>query len=252
MKPTQKSRVARLDGLRHHDRVKLRAGTSGFSYKEWKGPFYPADLPDKDMLRYYAEHLSTVEINNTFYRMPKRAVLEEWAGKVPDDFVFVLKASRKITHHARLKEAAYDSVDYLWQVAAGLGKHLGPILFQLPPNAKKNVDRLLAFMSALPAGMRAAFEFRHESWFDAEVYDVLRDGGHVLCLADVEDGDTPELVSTADWGYLRLRREDYSDDSLRAWRAAIEAQGWDEAFVFFKHEDEAAAPRLAQRLLSLS
>ena len=236
----------------HHERVKLRAGTSGFSYKEWKGPFYPTDLSDKDMLRYYAQHLSTVEINNTFYRMPKRAVLEGWARTVPDDFVFVLKASRKITHHARLKEAAYDSVDYLWQVAATLGKHLGPILFQLPPNMKKDVDRLLAFMSALPSGMRAAFEFRHESWFDEEVYDALRDGGHVLCLADTEDRDAPELVSTSDWGYLRLRREDYSDDSLRGWRAAIEAEGWDEAFVFFKHEDEGAAPRLAGRFLRLS
>ena len=135
--------------------MRLRAGTSGFSYKEWKGPFYPEKLPDKDMLRYYAEHLSTVEINNTFYRMPKRDMLDSWARKVPEDFVFVMKASRRITHHARLKEAAIDSVQYLWDVASTLGPHLGPILFQLPPNMKKNVDRLLSFMSTLPEGLRA-------------------------------------------------------------------------------------------------
>lgn len=231
--------------------VRLRAGTSGFSYKEWKGPFYPSDLPDKEMLGYYAERLSTVEINNTFYRMPKRSMLEGWSRKVPDDFVFVLKASRKITHHARLKETAYDSVEYLWDVASTLEKHLGPILFQLPPSSEKDVGRLLSFMGALPHGMRAAFEFRNESWFDDEVYDALRDGGHALCQADTDERDAPELVSTTDWGYVRLRRDDYGKDALRAWRDAIEAQPWNEAFVFFKHEDEGAAPRLAQRLSSL-
>jgi len=231
--------------------MRLRAGTSGFSYKEWKGPFYPEKLPAKDMLGYYAERLSTVEINNTFYRMPKKEMLEGWARKVPEDFVFVLKASRKITHHARLKEGATDSVEYLWDMASALGTRLGPILFQLPPNMKKTVDRLLAFMTALPEGLRAAFEFRNESWFDEEVYDALRDGGHALCLADTDDGDTSQLVSTTDWGYLRLRREAYTDDALRTWKAAIEAQPWKEAFVFFKHEDEGAAPLLAKRLLAL-
>jgi uncharacterized protein YecE (DUF72 family) len=230
----------------------LRAGTSGFSYKAWKGPFYPEKLPDKEMLRFYAEQLSTVEINNTFYRMPKTSMLEGWAAKVPDDFVFVLKASRRITHHARLKEEAFDSVDYLWEVAGSLGSRLGPILFQLPPNLKKDTARLRGFMSALPDGLRAAFEFRNESWFDEEVYDALRDGGHALCLAETDDhGAPPELVSTTDWGYLRLRREDYSDDALQAWKDAIAMQPWREAFVFFKHEDEGAAPRLAKRLLAL-
>jgi uncharacterized protein YecE (DUF72 family) len=232
--------------------MRLRAGTSGFSYKEWKGPFYPEKLPDKEMLRYYAERLSTVEINNTFYRMPKRGMLEDWTRKVPEDFVFVLKASRKITHHARLKETATDSVEYLWDVASALGSHLGPILFQLPPNMKKDVNRLLSFMGALPEGLRAAFEFRNDSWFDEEVHDALRDGGHALCLADMDEDDTPELVSTTDWGYLRLRREDYTDEALRTWKAAISAQPWKEAFVFFKHEDEGAAPRLAHCLLTLS
>ena len=230
--------------------MRIRAGTSGFSYKEWKGPFYPEKLPSKEMLGYYAERLSTVEINNTFYRMPKASMLEGWATKVPDDFVFVLKASRKITHTGRLKDVE-DSVDYLWSVASTLGPHLGPILFQLPPFLKKDVERLQDFIAILPEGLRAAFEFRHESWFDDDTYTTLRQGGQALCLADTERMVAPEIVSTTDWGYLRLRREDYSDEALRAWKAAIEAQSWDEAFVFFKHEDEGAAPRLAQRLLTL-
>lgn len=230
--------------------MRIRAGTSGFSYKEWKGPFYPEKLPANEMLRYYAEQLSTVEINNTFYRMPKTSMLEDWAAKVPDDFVFVLKASRKITHSGRLK-GVEDSVDYLWKVARALGPHLGPILFQLPPFLKKDVQRLTDFIAILPAGLRAAFEFRHASWFMDDTYDVLRRGGHALCRADTETTEAPEILSTTDWGYLRLRREDYSDEALGAWKEAIGAQPWKEAFVFFKHEDEGAAPRLAKRLLSL-
>ncbi len=230
--------------------MRIRAGTSGFSYKEWKGPFYPEKLPDKEMLSYYAERLSTVEINNTFYRMPRQSMLEGWATKVPDDFVFVLKASRKITHSGRLKDVG-DSVEYLWSVAGTLGSHLGPILFQLPPFLKRDVERLQDFMSILPEGLKAAFEFRHESWFDDDTYAALRQGGHALCLADTEKNDIPEIVSTTDWGYLRLRREDYSEQALRAWKAAIAAQPWTEAFVFFKHEDEGAAPRLAKKLLTL-
>ena len=203
------------------------------------------------MLGYYAERLSTVEINSTFYRMPKREVLEGWAAQVPEDFVFVLKASRRITHHARLKEVSFDSLEYLWSVATALGSHLGPILFQLPPNFRKDVDRLSAFLKALPEDLRAAFEFRNDTWFDDDVYRSLEEGGHALCLADVDNTERPSLVSTADWGYLRLRREDYSDEALRAWVAAIRDQPWKEAFVFFKHEDEGAAPRLATRLLEL-
>jgi uncharacterized protein YecE (DUF72 family) len=231
--------------------MRLRAGSSGFSYKAWKGPFYPEKLPNNNMLAYYAERLSTVEINSSFYRMPKREVLEGWAEKVPDDFMFVLKASRRITHNSRLKESSYDSVEYLWNVATALGPHLGPILFQLPPNMKKDVERLNAFMGILPEGLRAAFEFRNDSWFDEEVYAAIRDAGHALCLAEFDESDTPALVSTTDWGYLRLRRQDYTDEALRAWLSAIEAQPWKEAFVFFKHEDEGAAPRLAARLLAL-
>jgi uncharacterized protein YecE (DUF72 family) len=231
--------------------MRLRAGTSGFSYKEWKGPFYPETLPNSDMLRFYAERLSTVEINNTFYRMPRRQMLEGWSRKVPDDFVFVLKASRKITHQARLKESSHDSVEYLWSVAEALGPHLGPVLFQLPPNMKKDVKRLVAFMGALPEGLRAAFEFRNDSWFDDDVLEALRDGGHALCLADTDENEDRTLVATTDWGYLRLRREAYDDAALESWIEAIGDQGWDECFVFFKHEDEGAAPRLAARMLEL-
>jgi uncharacterized protein YecE (DUF72 family) len=230
--------------------MRIRAGTSGFSYKEWKGPFYPEKIPAKDMLGYYAERLSTVEINNTFYRMPKRSMLEGWVEKVPDDFVFVLKASRKITHSGKLS-GVEESVAYLWDAARVLGPHLGPILFQLPPFLKKDVARLREFTAILPSDMRAAFEFRHDSWFDDDTYDALRDAGSALCLADTEKTEDLQIVSTTDWGYLRLRREDYADGDLRTWKKAIEAQPWNEAFVFFKHEDEGAAPRLAKRLSTL-
>ncbi len=228
--------------------TKIRAGTSGFSYKPWKGPFYPDGLPDKRMLEYYAERLPTVEINNTFYRMPKAPMLQGWADKVPDGFVFILKASRKITHHGRLKEVK-DSVDHLWEMASALGPKLGPILFQLPPHLKKDVPRLQAFAAELPTGCKAAFEFRHESWFDDDVVQCLRDAGQTLCLADFDDKETPELVSTTDWGYLRLRREQYSDDELAAWVERVQSQPWREAFVFFKHEDEGIAPNLALRMM---
>lgn len=249
---------ARLENLSHAPSVccsisimRLRAGTSGFSYKEWKGPFYPEKLPNKSMLAFYSERLSTVEVNSSFYRMPKPEVLRGWSDIVPDDFVFVLKASRRITHNSRLKESSFDSVEYLWKVAGALGPNLGPILFQLPPNMKKDLPRLQAFLAVLPRGLRAAFEFRHESWFDEEVYDTIRGAGHALCLAETEGSDRPHLVSTSDWGYLRLRREAYEDDALETWLEAMESQRWKECFVFFKHEDEGAAPRLAERLLAL-
>ncbi len=231
--------------------MRLRTGTSGFSYKEWKGSFYPTELPNDDMLSFYAQRLSTVEINNTFYRMPREPMLDKWCRQVPKDFVFVLKASRKITHLARLKESAYDAVDYLWKVAAALGAHLGPFLFQLPPNMKKDVDRLATFLGALPAGLRAAFEFRNDSWLEDDVYELLHDGGHALCVTDPEAGREPHVVSTASWGYVRLRAESYDERELRAWRRAIQAQRWQEAFVFFKHDESGVAPRLAQQLASL-
>jgi len=232
--------------------VKILVGTSGYSYKEWKGSFYPSDLKPAGMLAYYAERLPTVEINNTFYRMPKPELLESWASQVPDDFVFVLKGSQRITHMQRLRNSG-ENVAYLFEAAQTLGAKLGPVFFQLPPNAKKDLDRLRAFLDVLPAGRPVAFEFRNETWFDDEVYEALRAKGAALCAADTdESGDEgAPIVPTAGWGYLRLRRADYSEDDLRGWADRVRAQSWDRAFVFFKHEDAGKGPALAGRLRAI-
>ncbi len=230
--------------------MRLLAGTSGFNYKEWKGPFYPDDLPANQMLRYYGEHLSTVEINNTFYRMPKREVVERWAAEVPDGFTFVLKASRRITHQARLVETE-ETVEYLWRNATELGDKLGPILFQLPPFLRADVPRMQAFLGSLPEGMRAVVEVRHDSWREQGFYTALRERGAALCIADSEEVPEPAIVPTGSFGYFRLRRDTYSDDELRVWADRIRAQPWDECFVFFKHEDGGAAPRAAARFLEV-
>jgi uncharacterized protein YecE (DUF72 family) len=224
----------------------IRAGTSGFSYKEWKGSFYPEDLPAARMLEFYASRLPAVEINNTFYRMPKSSMLAAWNEAVPDDFRFFLKASRRITHFKRLKDTG-EEVAYLVSQAGALGPKLGGILYQLPPNMKKDLDRLETFLAELPTAPRAAFEFRHASWFEEEVFAALRDENCALCVADPAPLEEALPVATADWGYLRLRREAYSPSELAGWREWIEAQGWSEAFVFFKHEDEGTGPRLAAR-----
>jgi len=227
----------------------LRVGTSGFSYKEWKGTFYPEDLPQSKFLSYYAERFSTVEINNTFYRMPKPELLQGWAEQVGDDFRFVLKASRRITHQGRLKDVG-DSVAYLYDVAGTLGERLGPMLFQLPPYLKKDVERLRDFLGTLPDGARAALEFRDASWHDPEVFDALRDAEVALCIAETGEDDTP-FETTADWGYLRLRKVEYEPGELRAWADRIRASGWNEAYVFFKHEDEGTGPALGKRFEEL-
>ena len=229
----------------------LFVGTSGYSYKEWKGSFYPAKLPQKDMLNYYAQRFSTVEINNTFYRMPKADVLESWATQVPDGFRFVLKARQTITHFRRLKDAQ-EPTDMLLSVAAALGQHQGPLLFQLPPNFKKDVPRLADFLELIGNRAQVAFEFRHESWFDDEVYDCLRAHACALCIADTDERPAADLVSTARWGYVRLRSEGYSDEQLSQWVERITARGWDEAYVFFKHEDAGIGPMLAARFLELA
>ncbi|HMB68222.1 MAG TPA: DUF72 domain-containing protein [bacterium] len=227
-------------------------GTSGFSYKEWKGAFYPEKLAAKDMLAFYATRLTAVEINNTFYRSPSAALLEGWASQVGDGFRFVLKATRRITHFARLKESAAEPTAYFLETAAGLGARLGPILFQLPPNFRADPELLGGFLARLPEGTRAAFEFRHESWLTEEVYARLRERNVALCRADSDGDEDAALVSTADYGYLRLRRTAYGDDALRLWRDRARDAGWEDAHVFFKHEDEAAGPRLAGRFLELA
>ncbi len=223
---------------------RLWTGTSGFSYKEWKGSFYPEKLPANRMLEYYSRQLASVEINNTFYRLPRAEMLEKWASQVPDDFAFVLKASRRITHMKRLKDAG-DPLDYLVTTAVGaLGERLGPILFQLPPYLRKDVERLRDFLAIVPDTVRAAFEFRHESWFGDDVYQALADHGAALVTADTGEGKAP-VVETARFGYARLRRPGYGDAELAEWVAALRRSAWSDVFVFFKHEDEGAGPRMA-------
>jgi uncharacterized protein YecE (DUF72 family) len=232
--------------------MQVFTGTSGFAYKEWKGAFYPDDLPQSGFLRYYATRLSVVEINNTFYRMPTAAQLAKWAAEVPESFVFVLKVSQRITHMKRLKDCG-EEVAYFLKTAAGLGPSLGPLLFQLPPYLKKDAPRLRAFLELLPAGTRAAFEFRNPSWFDEETYAALRDRGVALCIADTDESpdEGPPIVVTGGFGYLRLRRADYDEAALRAWAARVHTQPWDQAFVFFKHEDAGKGAQLAERFAAM-
>ncbi|MBC8645590.1 MAG: DUF72 domain-containing protein [Thermoanaerobaculia bacterium] len=230
--------------------MRLLVGTSGYSYKEWKGSFYPEDLPASAMLEHYARRLPAVEINNTFYRMPRAEMLASWAEQVPDGFRFALKASQRITHQKRLKDAG-DSVDFFLRVASTLGDRLGPTLFQLPPNFPKDLPRFRDFLTSLPVGCRAAFEFRHDSWFDDEVFAALRERNLALCIAEDEKLATP-LVATTDWGYLRLRRQDYAEEDLRRWAAQVAMQPWAEAYVFFKHEEEGKGPMLAEALARIS
>ena len=232
--------------------MQVLVGTSGYSYKEWKGSFYPEDLAPSAMLRYYSERFRTVEINNTFYRLPVKKDVARWEEQTPPGFTFVLKASRRITHERRLAAESADAVVYLLETAATLGPKLGPVLFQLPPFFKKDAARLRSFLGLLPETQPAAFEFRHPSWFDDEVYDALRTRGAALCAADTdESGDEgAPVVPTAPWGYLRLRRADYADADLSVWADRIRAQPWEKAFVFFKHEDAGKGPELAARLMA--
>ena len=231
---------------------KIIAGASGFAYKPWKGPFYPDDLPDSEMLSYYAGQLPAVEINNTFYRMPKASVMEDWAAKTPAAFTFAVKASRRITHFARLKDAG-EHVAYLFDNLAGLGDKADPVLFQLPPNFKKDLDRLKGFLGVLPPKRRVTFELRHPSWFENDVVEALSQAGAALCVAETNaDDKRPAITATAGWGYLRLRREGYTKAKLRAWAKAIAKQSWSGAYVFLKHEDKGMAPKLARELMDLT
>jgi len=203
------------------------------------------------MLAYYVERFTTVEINATFYRMPNEKTVAGWASTAPAGFTYVLKAPQRITHFARLR-GVDEPLRYFCDTARSLGDKLGPLLFQLPPDFKKATDRLGELLSILPNGFRVAFEFRHESWFDDEVYTLLRSHNASLCIADTEEGTTP-AVATADFGYLRLRAVEYSDDDLQRWIATIDrvGSGWSEAYVFFKHEDSGTGPALARRFVAL-
>ncbi len=229
--------------------MNLLTGTSGFGYKEWKGSFYPADLPASGFLSYYAERFPAVEINNTFYRMPLPAQLTSWKSEVPVGFRFVLKAPRQITHIRRLKEVE-QPVARLLEVSDALGDARGPLLFQLPPNMKKDVAPLRTLLALLPQQVRAAVEFRNETWYDDEVYATLGEQGASFCITHTEAGDSP-FAATAPWGYLRLRGVQYEDDELKRWIDRIRGTGWKDVLVFFKHEDEATGPRLATRFREL-
>jgi uncharacterized protein YecE (DUF72 family) len=220
--------------------MRILAGTSGYAFKEWKGAFYPEDMPDSGMLAFYAGKFPTVEINNTFYQLPKEKVLLDWAASVPSDFTFSIKASRRITHFQRLKPESLELVDYLLKTTSVLGERLGPILFQLPPNMKKEMDRLRPFLERLPRDQRFAIEFRHESWFDDEVVDALRAHDVALCAIEQEDFRSP-VTSTASWGYVRLHRLDYDPAMIAAWAQRVNGNGWTDAYVYFKHDEGAGS-----------
>jgi uncharacterized protein YecE (DUF72 family) len=224
--------------------MQVHVGMSGFAYKEWKGSFYPEDLAADDMLEFYSTRFTTVEMNNTFYRMPSEKTLLQWAGSVPEGFTFALKASRRITHHARLGNVG-DLLDYVVRNAAILGPKLGPLLFQLPPTMKKDLDRLRVFLTLLPPTWKIALEWRHPSWEDEEVYGLL--GSHGVAAVTAEFDDPVALLrSSTGWGYLRLHRAGYTPDDLRRWVDRIGDQQWQECFVYFKHEEDIAGPERAQ------
>ena len=230
---------------------RLLAGASGYSFKEWKGPFYPETLKPEEMLAWYSERLPTVEINNTFYRMPKTAVIENWAATTPVGFRFSIKASQRITHMARLKvESATEPLGYLYRNLAALGDKRGPVLFQLPPNMKKDLPRLTAFLGLLPEDHNAAFEFRNDEWFADDVYAALTGAGAALVLSERDDSAPPPLIETAPWGYVRLRLETYTNADLKQWAKKLEATSWGKIYVYFMHEP--TAPEYAAALMKLA
>ena len=226
--------------------MKIYTGTSGYSYKKWKGKFYPEKISPKEMLRFYSGRLNTVEINNTFYHMPTEGFLASWAEQVPRDFVFAIKAPQVITHMKRLRNVGVET-EYLFSTLAVLDKKLGPVLFQFPRSFHTDRPALEAFLDLIPGNMSCAFEFRSPSWLDVEILDLLRKRGCSLCIADADENPPNEIINTAPWGYLRLRRSDYTDADLSKWLERISSQKWEKVFVFFKHEEEAIGPKTAMR-----
>ncbi len=231
--------------------MKIHVGTSGYAYKEWKGKFYPEKIPPKEMLHFYAGLLNTVEINNTFYHMPTEGVLTSWGQQVPENFVFALKAPQAITHLKRLRNVLKET-EYLFTTLSVLDGKLGPVLFQFPKNFRADRDRLKDFLSLVPRDTALAFEFRSPSWIDDEILDLLRERESSLCIADADENPANGIIRTAPWGYLRLRRSEYTDADLSQWLERILAQKWEKAFVFFKHEDGAKGPEMALRFRELA
>ncbi|HZN05955.1 MAG TPA: DUF72 domain-containing protein [Pyrinomonadaceae bacterium] len=230
--------------------MNLYVGTSGYSYKEWNGSFYPVTMASKDMLRYYASKLPAVELNNTFYRLPKPSMIETWKSQVPENFRFTLKASQGITHFRRLKDAT-SATKFMLDTVSALEDRLGVVLFRMPEDMEKDLGRLETFLKHLPKDPPAAFEFRHPTWFDEDVFELLRSENRVLCISDRDDWPVSRIDRTADWGYLRLRRVKYSTGELRKWISRMRAQEWKTAYVFFKHEDEGTGPKLASQFIDL-
>jgi uncharacterized protein YecE (DUF72 family) len=236
--------------------MKIYVGTSGYAYKEWKGRFYPEKISPKEMLRFYSGRLNTVEINNTFYRMPKESVLMSWAEQVLGDFVFTLKAPQVITHLKRLRNVS-EETQYLFRTLSALDRRLGPVLFQFPKSFRADRSVFEEFLGLIPGDWVCAFEFRSPSWLEDEILDLLREKGSSLCIADTDENPANEIISTAPWGYLRLRRSDYTEGDLSKWLERILSQKWEKAFVFFKHEDDdargpATGPEMAVRFRELA
>jgi uncharacterized protein YecE (DUF72 family) len=230
--------------------VKIYTGTSGFAHKEWKGKFYPEKISSKEMLRFYAERFNTVEVNNTFYHMPKESVLISWAEQVPSEFVFALKAPQVITHIRQLRNV-FEQTEYLFRSLSVLDRKLGPVLFQFPKSFHANAPALEDFLALIPSAAACAFEFRSPSWLDAGMPDLLRQKGCSLCIADTDENPAQEIINTTPWGYLRLRRSDYTDADLSQWVEKILSQKWEKAYVYFKHEDEAKGAEMAIRFQEL-
>ncbi len=231
--------------------MKIYIGTSGYGYKEWRGKFYPEKIQPGEMLRFYSGRLNSVEINNTFYHMPTEGVLASWAEQVPDDFIFALKAPQVITHLKRLKDVE-EETEYLFSTLSVLKKRLGPVLFQFPGSFRQDSQALETFLALIPAGRPCAFEFRSTSWLNEEIRDLLHKKGFSLCTSDADEKPAGEIISTAPWGYLRLRRSNYTDADLSEWMGRIMEQRWERAFVFFKHEEEAKGPETAIRFKTLA
>jgi uncharacterized protein YecE (DUF72 family) len=231
--------------------MRIFIGTSGYGYKEWKGKFYPEKLSAKKMLGFYSERFGAVEINNTFYRMPTESVLKSWAGQVPEDFVFAIKAPQVITHRKRLKNVDSET-EFLFRSLSTLDRKLGPVLFQFSKTFHANPALLKDFLSLVPENISCAFEFRSPSWLNTETISLLHEKRHSLCLEDTDENPANEIIRTASWGYLRLRRSDYTDADLSQWMERILGQEWTKVFVFFKHEDEAKGPEMAMRFHELT